>query len=126
MQLVQKIRLHGCGGGVRLLQVCATHAHCRTGPTAQRTAHLTCRPPCASLPGLSHHAFACRAPSFMQALLQRFFKYADQHSLSLPERRPFTLKYDTTIPRASGLAGSSAIMGAALECLLDYYDMRGK
>ena len=61
-----------------------------------------------------------------QALLRRFFHYIGQHSLSLPKRAPFTLQYETTIPRASGLAGSSAIVGAALECLLDYYDMRGK
>ena len=62
----------------------------------------------------------------MQALLQRFVQYTEEHDVSLPQRDPFCLQYDTNIPRASGLAGSSAIVGAALECLLDYYDIRGK
>ena len=70
--------------------------------------------------------FRVRRTFCLQALLQRFFLYAEQHSVSLPERAPFSLQYETTIPRASGLAGSSAIVAAALDCLLDYYSIRGK
>ena len=36
-------------------------------------------------------------------------------------RRNFTLRYDTNIPRQVGLAGSSAIVTAALRCLMDFY-----
>ncbi|KAL2643109.1 hypothetical protein R1flu_010696 [Riccia fluitans] len=37
--------------------------------------------------------------------------------------RGFTLSYDTNIPRQSGLSGSSAIVWAALKCLLEYYEI---
>ncbi|KAJ6423969.1 hypothetical protein OIU84_024863 [Salix udensis] len=36
----------------------------------------------------------------------------------------FTLSYDTNIPRQTGLSGSSAIVCAALNCLLDFYRVR--
>ncbi|KAL3696428.1 hypothetical protein R1sor_010504 [Riccia sorocarpa] len=37
--------------------------------------------------------------------------------------RGFTLLYDTNIPRQCGLSGSSAIVWAALKCLLAYYEI---
>ncbi|RDX76381.1 Glucuronokinase 1, partial [Mucuna pruriens] len=36
----------------------------------------------------------------------------------------FTLSYDTNIPRQAGLSGSSGIVCAALNCLLDFYQVR--
>ncbi|KAI3939275.1 hypothetical protein MKX01_002143 [Papaver californicum] len=36
----------------------------------------------------------------------------------------FTLSYDTNIPRQTGLSGSSAIVCAALNCFLDFYNVR--
>ncbi|KAL9666729.1 hypothetical protein QQ045_001067 [Rhodiola kirilowii] len=36
----------------------------------------------------------------------------------------FKLSYDTNIPRQTGLSGSSAIVCAALNCLLDLYNVR--
>ena len=41
----------------------------------------------------------------------------------LPVRGNFTLTYETSIPRQAGLSGSSAIVCAALNCLLDFYDV---
>ncbi|XP_071527136.1 uncharacterized protein [Panulirus ornatus] len=38
-------------------------------------------------------------------------------------RRNFTLSYDTNIPRQIGLAGSSAIVTAALKCLMAFYNL---
>ena len=38
-------------------------------------------------------------------------------------RRNFAIRYDTNIPRAVGLAGSSAIITATLRCLMDFYEV---
>ena len=38
-----------------------------------------------------------------------------------PQLGNFTLAYETSIPRQAGLSGSSAIVCAALNCLLDFY-----
>jgi len=51
-----------------------------------------------------------------------FFDYCEAAGIGLP-RRNFTLEYDTTIPRQVGLAGSSAIVTAALKCLVDFYQV---
>jgi len=37
--------------------------------------------------------------------------------------RNFSIRYETNIPRAVGLAGSSAIIVATMRALLDFYDM---
>ena len=42
--------------------------------------------------------------------------------VSLPARN-FVLKYDTNIPRQVGLAGSSAIITATLQCLLSFFGL---
>lgn len=38
----------------------------------------------------------------------------------------FTLSYTTTIPRQLGLSGSSAIICAAFNCLLEWYGVQGE
>jgi len=38
-------------------------------------------------------------------------------------RRNFAIRYDTNIPRAVGLAESSAIITATLRCLMDFYEV---
>ncbi|PIK45767.1 hypothetical protein BSL78_17372 [Apostichopus japonicus] len=54
-------------------------------------------------------------------------RFLTQHSASvaliaLPKRN-FTLKYDTNIPRQVGLAGSSAIVTATMQCLMHFFDI---
>ncbi|KAL1367928.1 hypothetical protein AAHE18_01G070700 [Arachis hypogaea] len=52
-----------------------------------------------------------------------FHNYCKENAITLTEKN-FTLSYDTDIPRQTGLSGSSAIVCAALNCLLDFYDVR--
>jgi len=56
----------------------------------------------------------------LYATCKRFHSYCREHGIGLDDRN-FTLEYDTTIPRQVGLAGSSAIITAALKCLMDFY-----
>ncbi|GFR46070.1 hypothetical protein Agub_g7499 [Astrephomene gubernaculifera] len=59
----------------------------------------------------------------LTATCNRFVKYCRQHNIPLQQHadRGFTLSYDTNIPRQTGLAGSSAIIYSALQCLLRWY-----
>ncbi len=59
-----------------------------------------------------------RAP--LQAICKRFWEFCAQRGVEL---RPgaFIMSYETCIPRQAGLSGSSAIVCAALSCLLDFY-----
>ncbi|KAL1318943.1 hypothetical protein HN51_071219 [Arachis hypogaea] len=59
----------------------------------------------------------------LMAICKVFHNYCKENSISLAEKN-FTLSYDTDIPRQTGLSGSSAIVCAALNCLLDFYDVR--
>jgi len=54
------------------------------------------------------------------ATCKRFVDYAEERGLRL---RPanFTLEYETTVPRQSGLGGSSAMIIAALRALLKFH-----
>ncbi|XP_038998453.1 glucuronokinase 1-like [Hibiscus syriacus] len=56
-------------------------------------------------------------------ICKHFYKHCKDNGINL---RPgnFTLSYDTNIPRQAGLSGSSAIVAAALGCLLDFYNVR--
>ncbi|CAD6270927.1 unnamed protein product [Miscanthus lutarioriparius] len=57
------------------------------------------------------------------AICKVFYNHCIQNNISLKAEN-FTLSYDTNIPRQAGLSGSSAIVCAALSCLLDSYDVR--
>ena len=57
------------------------------------------------------------------AICKVFYSHCIQHGIALKEQN-FTLSYDTNIPRQAGLSGSSAIICAALSCLLDFYNVR--
>lgn len=59
----------------------------------------------------------------LMAICKIFFNYCKDNGISLHERN-FKLSYDTNIPRQTGLSGSSAIVCAALSCLLDFYEVR--
>ncbi|XP_059642533.1 glucuronokinase 1 [Cornus florida] len=59
----------------------------------------------------------------LMAICKVFHRYCDDNKIDLHEGN-FTLSYDTNIPRQTGLSGSSAIVCAALSCLLDFYKVR--
>lgn len=59
----------------------------------------------------------------LMAICKVFHNYCRDENISLREVN-FTLSYDTNIPRQTGLSGSSAIVCAALSCLLDFYNVR--
>lgn len=55
----------------------------------------------------------------VKATIKRFVEYCqDRHDL---HDRNFSIRYDTNIPRAVGLAGSSAIIVATMRALMDFY-----
>lgn len=56
----------------------------------------------------------------LKATIKKFLEYCDRQGFALHERN-FSIRYETNIPRQVGLAGSSAIIVAALRCLMDYY-----
>lgn len=58
----------------------------------------------------------------MKATIRRFLRYCDEKGLELHDRN-FAIRYRSTIPRHVGLAGSSALVTAAIRCLLEYYEL---
>ncbi|KAJ4827559.1 Glucuronokinase 1 [Turnera subulata] len=59
----------------------------------------------------------------LMSICKVFYKHCKENNIEL-HKRNFTLSYDTNIPRQTGLSGSSAIVCAALNCLLDFYKVR--
>uniref|UniRef100_A0A2N9I3N2 Uncharacterized protein n=1 Tax=Fagus sylvatica TaxID=28930 RepID=A0A2N9I3N2_FAGSY len=59
----------------------------------------------------------------LMAICKVFHNYCKDNKIDLHGGN-FTLSYDTNIPRQTGLSGSSAIVCAALSCLLDFYEVR--
>lgn len=59
------------------------------------------------------------------AICKIFHSHCKRNGIALEDKN-FTLSYDTNIPRQAGLSGSSAIVCAALSCLLDFYNVRDK
>jgi len=58
----------------------------------------------------------------IKATIKRFVEHCQARGLRLHDRK-FSVRYQTTIPRQVGLAGSSAIIVATLRCLMEYYDV---
>ncbi len=75
----------------------------------------------------------------LQATCKKFYHYCSEHGIALGKRN-FTMKYETNIPRQVrlskkwlafqnficsqvGLAGSSAIVTAALKCLMTFFNL---
>ena len=58
----------------------------------------------------------------LQATCKRFYEHCSQAGIALA-RRNFTLRYNTNVPRQVGLAGSSAIITATLQCLMGFYGL---
>lgn len=58
----------------------------------------------------------------IKATIKRFCDYCRQKNLTLHERN-FAIRYSTSIPRAVGMAGSSAIIVATLRALMEFYQV---
>jgi glucuronokinase len=58
----------------------------------------------------------------VKATIKRFVEYCQAQRLDL-HKRNFSIRYESTIPRQVGLAGSSSIIIATLRCLLEFYDV---
>jgi glucuronokinase len=56
----------------------------------------------------------------VKATIRRFVEFCRVRCLPLHERN-FSVRYQSTIPRQVGLAGSSAIIVATLRCLMEFY-----
>jgi glucuronokinase len=56
----------------------------------------------------------------IKATIKRFVEYCNAHAIELHERN-FSVRYETTIPRQVGLAGSSSLIVATLRCLMEFY-----
>jgi glucuronokinase len=58
----------------------------------------------------------------VKAAINGFVLYCNERKLTLPNRN-FSLRYQTSIPRQVGMAGSSAIVVATLRALMDFYEI---
>lgn len=56
----------------------------------------------------------------IKATIKRFVEHCESRGIPLHDRN-FSIRYQTTIPRQVGLAGSSAIIVATLRCLMEFY-----
>lgn len=56
----------------------------------------------------------------LKATIKKFVDYCRSQGHALHDRN-FSIRYESNIPRQVGLAGSSAIIVAALRCLMDFY-----
>jgi glucuronokinase len=59
----------------------------------------------------------------IKATIKRFVEHCQVRGVALHDRK-FSVRYQTTIPRQVGLAGSSAIIVATLRCLMEFYDVQ--
>lgn len=58
----------------------------------------------------------------LKATVKKVVEFFVQQGYKLHDRN-FSLRYQSTIPRQVGLAGSSAIITAAMRCLMDFYQL---
>lgn len=56
----------------------------------------------------------------IKATIKRFVEHCEAEGIRLHDRN-FSIRYQSTIPRQVGLAGSSALVTATLRCLMEYY-----
>ena len=59
----------------------------------------------------------------LKGAIKKFYEYVRQKGWTL-EHKNFTLRYRSSIPNRLGLAGSSAIITAAMRCLCKFYGIR--
>jgi glucuronokinase len=58
----------------------------------------------------------------VKAAIKKFHDYCIEKNIPLHSRN-FTVRYETSIPRQVGLAGSSAMIAATLRALMEFYDV---
>ena len=58
----------------------------------------------------------------IKAVIKRFCEYCELNDIKLADKN-FTISYKTSIPRQVGMAGSSAIITAAIKALMKFYDV---
>lgn len=58
----------------------------------------------------------------IKAAIKKFHEYCRQQDIELPERN-FTIEFESDIPRLVGMAGSSAIVTAAMRALMQFYNV---
>ncbi len=56
----------------------------------------------------------------VKATIKKFVEYCYRQNIALHNRN-FSIRFESTIPRQVGLAGSSAIITATLRCLMEFY-----
>jgi glucuronokinase len=56
----------------------------------------------------------------LKATIKKFVEFCQRQGHALHERN-FSIRYESSIPRQVGLAGSSAIIVATLRCLMEFY-----
>jgi len=56
----------------------------------------------------------------VKATIKKFAEYCRRQGITLHDQ-PFSIRYESNIPRQVGLAGSSAIIVATLRCLMEFY-----
>jgi glucuronokinase len=58
----------------------------------------------------------------IKAAIKKFLVYCEHNKIKLPNKN-FTIRYSSSIPRQVGLAGSSAIVTAAIKALMKFYEV---
>ncbi|MBN2535585.1 MAG: hypothetical protein JXB88_22090 [Spirochaetales bacterium] len=58
----------------------------------------------------------------IKASVKKFLEYCDKNNIRLANKN-FTIRYQSTIPRQVGLAGSSAIVTATMKALMAFYNV---
>lgn len=58
----------------------------------------------------------------IKATIKTFAQYCESHNIKLGKKN-FTIRYQSSIPRQVGLAGSSAIVTATIKALMQFYDV---
>jgi glucuronokinase len=59
----------------------------------------------------------------VKATVKKFFQYCQNQCIQL-EKKNFTIRYSSDIPRQLGLGGSSAIITAAIRALMEFYNVK--
>ena len=59
----------------------------------------------------------------IKAVIKRFCEYCELNQIKLANKN-FTIRYESSIPRQVGMAGSSAIATATMRALMQYYDVQ--